>query len=84
MRGSTRGAAFSGCMKGRRSRSAGLAQLRRARLPPPVACLVSAWIPAVVIGVEQWYSVGTFWVATGVGVVLLIGVPTFLITRVPR
>jgi hypothetical protein len=37
-----------------------------------------------VIGAEQWYSSGTLWTAVGVVVTLLIGVPTFLVTWVPR
>jgi hypothetical protein len=45
---------------------------------------VSAWIPAMVISAEHWYSSGTLWAAMGVGVALLIGVPTFLVTWVPR
>jgi hypothetical protein len=45
---------------------------------------MSAWIPAVVIGVEQWYSSGTLWTAMSVGVTLLIGVATLLVTWVPR
>lgn len=51
---------------------------RRRALP------VSAWISAMVIGAEQWYSSGTFWAATGVVVTLVIGVATFLVTWVPR
>jgi hypothetical protein len=45
---------------------------------------VSAWILTVLIDTEHWYSSGTFWAALGVGVALLIGVPTFLVTWVPR
>jgi hypothetical protein len=36
------------------------------------------------IGAEHWYASETFWAATAVGVALLIGVPTFLVTWVPR
>ncbi len=38
----------------------------------------------MVIGAEHWYSSGTFWAALGVGVALLVGVPTFLVTWAPR
>ncbi|HSV65843.1 MAG TPA: hypothetical protein VLJ59_08060 [Mycobacteriales bacterium] len=38
----------------------------------------------VVIVAEHWYSSGTLWTAIGVFVALLIGVPTFLVTWVPR
>ncbi len=38
----------------------------------------------MVVGAEQWYSSGVFWAAMGVGVALLIEVPTFLVTWVPR
>jgi hypothetical protein len=41
-------------------------------------------MPTVLIGAEPWYSSGTFWAQMGVGVALLIGVPTFLATWVPR
>ncbi len=36
------------------------------------------------VGAEQWYSSGAFWAAMSVGVALLIGIPTFLVTWVPR
>ncbi len=32
----------------------------------------------------HWYSSGVFWAAMSVGVALLIGVPTFMVTWVPR
>jgi hypothetical protein len=63
---------------------AGFAQLRRAATPSRVVFLVSAWILAVVIGAEHWYSSETLWVQIGVGVALLIGVLTLLVTWVPR
>lgn len=38
----------------------------------------------MVISAEQWYSSGTLWAVVGVVATLLIGVPTFLVTYVPR